>query len=80
MVLSSDPESCCNVLQSRKLCICLIKHHAYFLKVTQENLLCVDNSYEWTIRRAERGTYSRYYTRIGEKDKNYLLEGNNVGI
>lgn len=40
----------------------------------------MDNPYDWTIGKAKRGAYSRYYTRIGEKDKNYLLEGNNVGI
>jgi hypothetical protein len=58
----------------------MIKHHTYFLKIIQENLLCMDNSYDWTIGKAATGAYSRYYTRIGEKDKSYLLEGKNVGI
>jgi len=40
----------------------------------------MDNSYDWTIGKAERGAYSRYLTRIVEKGKNYLLEGNNEGI
>jgi hypothetical protein len=51
-----------------------------FPKLIQEKLLCMDNLHDWTIGKPERGSYSRYYTRIGEKDRNYLLEDKNVGI